>query len=49
MQWMNSPFFDRKVLVVEDEILVAWLLEDMLADLGCAVIARQPASTRLWR
>jgi DNA-binding response OmpR family regulator len=38
MQWMNSPFSGRKVLVVEDEMLVAWLLGDMLADLGCAVI-----------
>jgi len=24
--------------VVEDEIIVSWLLEDMLADLGCAVV-----------
>jgi CheY-like chemotaxis protein len=24
--------------VVEDEMIVAWLLEDMLADLGCAVV-----------
>ena len=24
--------------MVEDEIIVAWLLEDMLADLGCAVV-----------
>jgi DNA-binding NtrC family response regulator len=35
---MNSPFSGRRVLVVEDEIIVAWLLEDMLADLGCAVV-----------
>lgn len=28
----------RKVLVVEDEVMVSWLLEDMLTDLGCAVI-----------
>jgi CheY-like chemotaxis protein len=35
---MNSPFSPRKVLVVEDEMIVAWLLEDMLADLGCAVV-----------
>jgi len=35
---MNSPFSSRRVLVVEDEVLVAWLLEDMLADLGCAVV-----------
>ena len=35
---MNSPFSGCRVLVVEDEVLVAWLLEDMLADLGCAVV-----------
>jgi CheY-like chemotaxis protein len=35
---MNSPFSGCRVLVVEDEIMVAWLLEDMLADLGCAVV-----------
>ena len=40
---LNSPFFDRRVLLVEDEMLVAWLLEDMLADLGCAVVG--PASS----
>jgi CheY-like chemotaxis protein len=34
----NSPFSGRRVLVVEDEMIVAWLLEDMLAELGCAVI-----------
>lgn len=27
-----------RVLVVEDEILVAWLLGDMLAELGCVVV-----------
>ena len=35
---MNSPFSGRRVLLVEDEMLVVWLLEDMLADLGCAVV-----------
>ena len=40
---MNSPFSDRRVLLVEDEMFVAWLLEDMLADLGCAVVG--PASS----
>jgi CheY-like chemotaxis protein len=29
--------------LVEDEMLVAWLLEDMLVDLGCAVVG--PASS----
>jgi CheY-like chemotaxis protein len=28
----------RRVLVVEDEIIVSWLLEDMLAELGCVVV-----------
>lgn len=35
---MTSPLSGRRVLVVEDEMIVAWLLEDMLADLGCAVV-----------
>jgi len=29
---------DKKVLVVEDEMLVAMLIEDMLGDLGCTEI-----------
>ncbi|HWF00879.1 MAG TPA: response regulator [Caulobacteraceae bacterium] len=28
----------RKVLVVEDEMMIAMLVEDMLADMGCEVI-----------
>jgi CheY-like chemotaxis protein len=39
---MSGPFSNRRVLLVEDEMLVIWLLEDMLADLGCAVVG--PAS-----
>ena len=35
---MNSPLSGRRVFVVEDEMIVAWLLEDMLAELGCVVI-----------
>jgi CheY-like chemotaxis protein len=35
---MNSPFPSRRVLVVEDEMIVAWLLQDLLADLGCVVV-----------
>jgi DNA-binding NtrC family response regulator len=35
---VNSPFSGRRVLLVEDEMIVAWLLEDMLADLSCAVV-----------
>jgi DNA-binding NtrC family response regulator len=37
------PFSGRRVFLVEDEMFVAWLLEDMLADLGCAVVG--PASS----
>jgi CheY-like chemotaxis protein len=28
----------RRVLVVEDEMMIAMLVEDMLSDLGCAVV-----------
>lgn len=35
---MNSPFSGHRVFVVEDEMIVAWLLEDMLVELGCIVI-----------
>ena len=35
---MDSPLASRRVLVVEDEFMVAWNLEDMLADLGCVVV-----------
>jgi DNA-binding NtrC family response regulator len=35
---VNSPLSGRRVLLVEDEMIVAWLLEDMLAELGCAVV-----------
>jgi CheY-like chemotaxis protein len=35
---MNNPVSDRRVLVVEDEMMVAWLLEDLLADLGYAIV-----------
>ena len=34
----DCPLSGRRVLVVEDEMIVAWLLQDMLADLGCAVV-----------
>ena len=33
-----SALSGRRVLVIEDEIMVSWLLEDMLAGLGCAVV-----------
>ncbi|MDQ0466378.1 CheY-like chemotaxis protein [Caulobacter ginsengisoli] len=35
---MPSPLAGRRILVVEDEMMVALLLEDMLADLGCLVV-----------
>ena len=35
---MTNPLSGRRVLLVEDESMVAWLLEDMLVDLGCAVV-----------
>jgi CheY-like chemotaxis protein len=35
---MSSRLVGRRVLVVEDEVLVSWVLEDMLAELGCQVV-----------
>jgi CheY-like chemotaxis protein len=35
---MVSPLAGRRILVVEDEMLVALLLHDMLIDLGCRVV-----------
>ena len=35
---MLSDLAGRVVLAVEDEMLVAWMLQDMLADLGCSVV-----------
>ncbi len=35
---LDTVFARRRVLVVEDEVLVAWVLSDMLAGLGCTVI-----------
>ena len=35
----DTPLEGVRVLVVEDEPLVAMLLEDMLSDLGCTVVA----------
>ena len=34
----EQPLSGRRVLLVEDEVIVAWLLEDMLSDLGCSVV-----------
>lgn len=41
---MSSPVVDAdrlqglRLLIVEDEAIIAMMLEDMLADLGCAVV-----------
>ena len=37
-QAMSSELSGCRVLVVEDEMLVSWLLEDILTKLGCQVI-----------
>jgi CheY-like chemotaxis protein len=35
---VSELFADRHILVVEDEIMVLMLIEEMLADLGCASV-----------
>jgi CheY-like chemotaxis protein len=40
---LNQPLDGRRILVVEDESLVAMLIETILEDMGCAVIG--PASS----
>lgn len=35
---MTGQLAGRRVLVVEDEMIVAWNLEDMLSDLGCVIV-----------
>jgi CheY-like chemotaxis protein len=34
----TSALVGRRILVVEDEMMIAMLVEDMLAELGCAVV-----------
>ena len=34
----NEPLQGRRVLVVEDEMMIAMLVEDMLGEMGCTVI-----------
>ena len=36
---MTADLAGKRVLVVEDEMLVSMLLEDMLTDIGCEVVA----------
>jgi CheY-like chemotaxis protein len=38
-----SPLDGRRILVVEDEMMIAMLVEDMLGELGCVVVG--PAHT----
>lgn len=38
----SEPFAGLRVLVVEDEMLVAMIVEDMLTDFGCAVVGPAP-------
>lgn len=35
---MDKPLAGRRILVIEDEMLVLIMIEDMLADLGCASV-----------
>jgi DNA-binding NtrC family response regulator len=35
---MSNALSGCRVLVIEDEVLVSWALEDMLAGLGCEVV-----------
>jgi CheY-like chemotaxis protein len=34
----DFPLSGRRILVVEDEMIAAWVLEEILADLGCKVV-----------
>jgi CheY-like chemotaxis protein len=34
----TSALVGRRILVVEDEMMIAMLVEDMLAELGCSVV-----------
>jgi CheY-like chemotaxis protein len=35
---MDTQLSGRRILIVEDEPMVAWLLNDMLVDFGCTVV-----------
>ena len=35
---MLNELSGRRILVVEDEVIVSWMLEDMLGQLGCSVV-----------
>ena len=38
MSVMNRLLSDRRILVVEDEMMILMLIEDMLSDLGCTAV-----------
>ena len=40
---MSKALQGRRVLIVEDEMIVAWLLTDMLEEIGCTIVG--PART----
>lgn len=46
MQDANEVLRGRRIMVVEDEMLVAMELEDLLAEHGCAVVGPVPSAER---
>ena len=36
---MTLQLADRRILIVEDEMIIAMMIEDLLADLNCRVVA----------
>jgi two-component SAPR family response regulator len=46
MQDANQALRGRRVMIVEDEMLVAMELEDLLIEQGCAVIGPAPTAER---
>lgn len=43
MEDRSKPLTGLRILVVEDEIMVAMMLEEMLQDFGCGVVALAPS------
>jgi hypothetical protein len=41
---MNELLSGRRILVVEDEMMVLMLIEDMLSDLGCEAVTTASAT-----
>jgi two-component SAPR family response regulator len=46
MQAANEALRGRRVMIVEDEMLVAMELEDLLIEQGCAVVGPAPSAAR---